>query len=240
MEALRPNTQRAKTALIFLWIVFSLNIISLISELMQYSLLQSAMSGGIVTEEDASSNDLRERIISILYTLAYIPCGILFICWFRRAYYNLHLRTDYLRFDEGWAAGSWFVPFLNLVRPVQIMRELYEQTDAILVRRVDGYTERTNKTLIGFWWALWIISSILGRIFRNSNGDTLSEICSYTENQMLLSVISIPLGLLAIKLVRDYSGMEAMLAELPEPLAEPDPLSTPNAEQTIEPSMPEN
>lgn len=240
MEALRPNAQRAKTALIFLWIVFGLNIISLISEYMQYSLLQSAMNGGLVTEEEASSNDLRERVISILYLLAYIPCGILFIYWFRRAYYNLHLRTDYLRFSEGWAAGSWFVPFLNLVRPVQIMTELYEQTDAILLKRVEGYTEKTNKPLIGFWWALWIISYVLGRIFRNAETDTLSGLISYTENQMLLSVIIIPLGLLAIKLVSDYAHMETLLAELPEPVAGLESSVTPGAEQAADPSVPVN
>jgi hypothetical protein len=238
MEALRPNNQRAKTALIFLWIVFGLNIISLISECMQYNLLQSVSGGGLVTEEEASSNDLRERFVSILYALVYIPCGILFICWFRRAYYNLHLRTDYLRYDEGWAAGGWFVPFLNLVRPFQIMRELYEETDAILVKRSEGYTERTNKMLLGFWWALWVISSILGRIFYKMDTDTLDEMISFTENQMLLSVITIPLGLMAIKLVRDYSQMETLLRELPEPSVEPESVVTPpDAEQPIEPAV---
>ncbi len=235
MEALRPNTQRAKTALIFLWIVFSLNIISLISECMQYNLLQSALSGGLVTEEEASLNDMRERFISILYTLAYIPCGILFICWFRRAYYNLHLMTDYLRYEEGWAAGAWFVPFLNLVRPFQIMRELYVETDAILMRRSEGYTERTNRMLLGFWWTFWIISSILGRIFYKLKADTLDEIISYTKNQILLSLILIPLGLMAIKLVRDYSKMETLLKELPEPSIEQEPVVTPDAEPPLEP-----
>lgn len=237
MEALRPNTQRAKTALIFLWIVFGLNIVSLVSECMQYNLLQSALGGGLVTEEEASSNNLRERFVLILYALAYIPCGILFICWFRRAYYNLHLRTDYLRHAEGWAAGAWFVPFLNLVRPFQIMRELYVETDAILVRRSEGYTERTNRMLLGFWWALWIISSILNRIFSKMGADTIEEMISFTENQMLLSVLIIPLGLMAIKLVSDYSKMETLLRELPEPAVEPEPVVTPDTETPIEPAV---
>jgi len=237
MEALRPNAQRAKTAMIFLWVVFSLNIISLISECMQYNLLQSVLNGVLVTEEEASSNDMRERFISILYTLAYIPCGILFICWFRRAYYNLHLRTDYLRYEEGWAAGAWFVPFLNLVRPFQIMRELYVETDALLTRRLEGYTERTNRMLLGFWWAFWIISSILGRIFFNLKADTLDEMISYTENQMLLSLILIPLGLMAIKLVRDYSKMETLLKELPEPQVEPEPVVPPDIKPPLQPAV---
>lgn len=30
-----------------------------------------------------------------------------------------------LSHDESWAAGSWFVPILNLFRPVSIMKEMY-------------------------------------------------------------------------------------------------------------------
>ena len=29
-----------------------------------------------------------------------------------------------LRYAPGWAIGAWFVPFLNLVRPVQIVNDV--------------------------------------------------------------------------------------------------------------------
>ena len=42
----------------------------------------------------------------------------LFLSWFFLAYSNLQkLGVRDHRFSNGWALGSWFVPFLNLVRP---------------------------------------------------------------------------------------------------------------------------
>lgn len=222
MEALRPNHQRAKATIILLYIVLALDAISAISEFMQYSLLQDASNGILVSEEDAASNDLREGIIGIVYMIVYFSCGIVFLHWFRRAYYNLHIKYKHLKFTDGWAAGSWFVPILCLFRPVEIMKELFMVTDEILVSKVEGYTPKTNKTVIGFWWALWIISSFIGNfVLRYSfKADTLDQVMTSTMANYILSLIGIPLGFLIIKLVKDYSGMETLLFNLKEEVVE--------------------
>jgi hypothetical protein len=218
METLRPNQQRAKATIILLWIVLCLDILSAISDLMQYHLLQDAANGITVTEEEASANDLREMIIGIVYMVAYFSCGIVFLYWFRRAYYNLHQRASVLSYTEGWAAGSWFVPILCLFRPVQIMRELFTVTDAILANQIPGYAPKANKLVIGFWWALWIITSFIGNIILRYSfrADTLDQIIASTIANFILSLLSIPLGFLIIKLVKDYSDMENLLFELKE------------------------
>ena len=50
MESLRPNEQRAKNAIFWIWIVLALEIVNLISSYMQYDLLQTVANGSFVTE----------------------------------------------------------------------------------------------------------------------------------------------------------------------------------------------
>src|ERR1700740_216818 len=96
METLRPNAQRAKLAIIFIWIVLGTEMLGLISEVMSYGLLQSIANGEINTEQEIALNDMREAVISLLYTGMYIGSIITFIQWFRRAYYNLGLLSKNL------------------------------------------------------------------------------------------------------------------------------------------------
>ncbi len=62
--------------------------------------------------------------------------------WFRRAYFNLHQKVSYLSHSEGWAAGSWFVPIVNLYRPYQIMKEIYVETKELFTKR--GLSEKVG------------------------------------------------------------------------------------------------
>lgn len=135
MEPLKPNEQRSKIAIILIWIVLTIEIISGISSYFQLNLLQIVAGGGTISMEEAESNDNREQIIAIVFLLAYIISGITFIMWFRRAYYNLHQRVNHLADTDGWAAGSWFVPIISLYRPFKIMRELYKETRTLLANK---------------------------------------------------------------------------------------------------------
>ncbi len=105
MENLRPNERRAKNATILIWIVLIMEIAAFVSHFFQYILLQSAANGEAISMEYATSNDLRERIIAIIYLIVFLVSAFTFIQWFRRAYFNLHLRVNYLSHSEGWAAA---------------------------------------------------------------------------------------------------------------------------------------
>ena len=218
MEKLRPNEQRAKNAIILIWIVLALEIVNLISSYMQYDLLQTVANGGFISDEVAEANDTRESFLGIIYFIIYISSGITFIMWFRRAYFNLHQKVNWLNHSEGWAAGCWFVPIVNLYRPYQIMKELYIETKKLLTKK--GLSEKVNYTTdyLGWWWTLWIISGIIGQIiFRYSirgDTDTIGSLTTITFAQMILGVLGIPLALITVKIIRDYSKVEPLLAQI--------------------------
>jgi hypothetical protein len=216
MENLRPNGQRAKIAIMLLWIVLTIEIISLLSDYLQYDLLQTVANGGQITTETATDNDLRQKIIGIIYLIVYVISGITFIRWFRRAYYNLHLKAETLSFTEGWAAGCWFVPIISLYRPYQIMKELYQETQTLLSKNDENYVQNLNTNSIGWWWTLWIIASFLGQfIFRYSlKAETIDELITTTIASIAASIIGKPLAIITVKVIKDYAEIEALLYEL--------------------------
>lgn len=216
MENLRPNTQRAKNAITLIWIVLALEIGSLISGYFQYHLLQTVASGGEISTEEATANDTREQIIGILYLIAFVISTVTFIQWFRRAYFNLHLKVNHLSHSEGWAAGSWFVPVVSLYRPYQIMKELYQETKELLIKK--GLSVNGNFTTgsLGWWWTLWIINNIIGQfVFRYATkAESIDELIISTNASIIDSIVGIPLALITIKVIKDYASIEPLLIEI--------------------------
>lgn len=214
MTALKPNAERAKIAIVMIIVVVVLEIISMLSDVMQYEMLQIGF-----TMEEAESNDLRQRIIALFFLVAFIVSIITYIRWFRRAYFNLHLRVKHLDFTEGWAAGAWFVPIVNWFRPYQIMKELYVETEKFLRNNAPSYTKTTSTAIVGWWWAIWIISTIVDRINFNisQKAETLDEINTSTIWSIATSLIGIPLAILAIKVIKDYTEIETAFHQYKEP-----------------------
>ncbi|NCU03731.1 MAG: DUF4328 domain-containing protein [Chitinophagaceae bacterium] len=214
MISLRPNDQRAKAAIILIYIVMAIDVLSAVSGFMQYQLLERANELGGVSTEEAYANDLREQIISYVFLVAYIVSIVLFIRWFRRAYYNLHQLPVSVLFTEGWAAGAWFVPFVNLGRPYKIMKDLYTESRSYLQRKEVSFTHLSSTTMIGIWWTLWLVSGFLGQFVLRygMKAETIDELIVATVAETADHLLGIPLGLAAIKVIKDYAAAEPLLA----------------------------
>lgn len=215
MENLRPNKKRARIAIVFIWIIFGIQILSLFSSFFQYIHLNDVSVGKFISEESANLNDLRETIIGFTHIIIFIISGIVFIRWFRRAYYNLHLVVDNLNHTEGWAAGYWFVPIANLYRPFQIMKELYGETINYLRKNNIESNFPSKKPLI-WWWSFWIINEILDRIIFQyaRRAETIDELIFSTKLNMLECLIGLPLCIITVSVIKNYSLLEDKLIKI--------------------------
>jgi len=211
---IKPNEHRSRTAIILIWIVMVLDILSLYSSYLQYNLLTAFKNNEEVSDLMLSTNDYREQGIAILYLIAFIISAVTFIQWFRRAYYNLGTitRTDN---SEGWAAGSWFVPVISIYRPYQIMKEMNDKTLGFLKSKTTDYLE-DNSQLIGVWWGLWVISNYIGQyVFKYAfKEDTIETYINSTIADMVLSLIGIPLAIITVKMIKSYSLKEMKISEI--------------------------
>jgi hypothetical protein len=80
-----------------------------------------------------------------------------------RLYRNLPtLSTFTRRFTEGWAIGAWFVPFLNLVRPKQIIDDIWRGTDADQHAWWSG-RRPSVPALLHVWWGVTIAFAVFSR-----------------------------------------------------------------------------
>ena len=208
----KPNEQRAKIAQAMLLAIIILYGIGLISSYFEYRLIDSWRNGAAVDMGAATANDLRQKIIAVFQILAFIASAICFIMWFRRAYANLSQKMN-LRFSDGWAAGGWFVPILNLWRPVQMMSEMYRVANDVL----NANTPFNPKTLkmggIGAWWFAWIFNNLLGRVSfqMSTKAETLDEFANASMFDMIATGWGIATALLALTVVRNYAEVEPFL-----------------------------
>jgi hypothetical protein len=213
MQDLKPNEQRSQYAILLIWIALAMNCISLISSYFQYDLLQTATNGGEISAEYATSNDNREQAIGVIQIIVFVISAITFIQWFRRAYFNLHLRVNHLSETEGWAAGCWFVPIMNFYKPYQIMKEMFQATHFFLKRNDVHTREHLSTSSLSLWWTFWIIDRFVGQfVFKYSlKAETIEELTTTTIAQIISNGIGIILAIITVKIIKEYSSLETLM-----------------------------
>lgn len=139
-------------------------------------------------------------MIGILQIPLFILTVIFFLIWEHRAFSNLSaLKARHLEFTPGWAVGWWFIPFANLVKPFQAMRELYNESDPDFDPNL-GFlsTSSTAPSMMGFWWAFWIIGNIFDNITSRVDDMTVFPVL-----MIISSVFRVTAGALLIKIILD-------------------------------------
>jgi hypothetical protein len=213
MQDLKPNEQRSQIAILLIWIALVMNCISLISSYFQYVLLKAAANGETISIEYAASNDYREQAIGVIQIIVFVISAITFIQWFRRAYFNLHLRVNHLSETEGWAAGCWFVPIMNFYKPYQIMKEMFQATHFFLKRNDVHTREHLSTSSLSLWWTFWIIDRFVGQfVFKYSlTAETIEELTTTTIGQIISNGIGIILAIITVNVIKEYSSLETLM-----------------------------
>jgi len=185
-------------------------VASIGSDLMQNELLSRAKTGN-ASQSEAAADDVREKVIGGLYLLAVAVAGIAFLVWFRRAWRNLKsLGGRDLKYSTAWAVGGFFVPILNLYRPIQVMREVWHGSDPSNLERdlqPDGPQIRNQlptPAMIAWWWGLLDVSMLLGRTAIRivlGDGSTIDQLHAANTLYILDSMVCIPAVVLAIRIV---------------------------------------
>ena len=159
-----------------------------------------------VSTSDIQSADDRVRAFALLGLASYLATGIVFVLWFQRCYKNSQaLGTSNLRFSSGWAAGAWFVPFLNLVRPKQIADDIWKSTDpSAPAMQNSAWMSASVPPLLHLWWALFIGGSIASRVVASlaNNYDTLSELRTLDRVMAVTEIVTVVGAILAALVVR--------------------------------------
>ncbi|MBA3971159.1 MAG: DUF4328 domain-containing protein [Bacteroidetes bacterium] len=212
---IKNNFKRGTAVKILFYGLMGADIISAYSNFVQYRLLKNAESGIEITSDQADTNDLRQQVIAIIQVLLILGTIITFVMWFHRAYKNLHrVSAPNLQYTSGWAAGSWFVPFLNLGRPYLIMKEIWNETQNFILPK-DGFSRSSSTQIIGWWWAFWLFSSILGNASGKmiARATTIDQLIPATQISIVSDAVDMISMILTLIMVIRMMGYEQLLSE---------------------------
>jgi hypothetical protein len=110
----------------------------------------------------AEQIDLINGGIACVTLLLRIPLFIFFGMWIYRANWNARAPgAKNMEFTPGWSVGWYFIPFANLVKPFQAMREIWQASQA---PQFEDWRQAPSSALLPFWWFLWIANGILGQV----------------------------------------------------------------------------
>ncbi|MEO1935287.1 MAG: DUF4328 domain-containing protein, partial [Myxococcales bacterium] len=130
------------------------------SDLAIVSFLNDIKDGVSPDEAYVESLDARQSAFGIAQVLALLACAVAFCSWFAQTHRNLvGSGVQNLKYSPGWAVGGFFVPFLNLVRPYQVMKEVW--AGSLSLARPLQTDSLQLPPIVGWWWALFLISSFL-------------------------------------------------------------------------------
>jgi Domain of unknown function (DUF4328) len=230
------NRDRANWAIIAMVVETAILIFYLMSVRQTVGIFEDFEKGRSTFEQVENSATSMDMVGNIYIFLTLVN-AIIFIMWFHRAYKNLATcgRPSLASWGPGWAIGGWFVPFLNLVRPVQIAQEIGQGMQKLaLVRTKEDLVKVVALPLIGVWWGISIFHGLMLRIGTTVIGNaTRPDDVVFGLNFLFYSfMIGIVATFLCIMMVRQISRFEAVAFERHN--AEAAQYENPFSDQTVD------
>jgi hypothetical protein len=139
----------------------------------------SQVPAGAVFSEILLPVDFVSLFVGLAQLVLIVIVTVLFLMWVYTANKNLRALSGLsMRFTPGWSVGWFFVPFANLFKPYQVLKEIW------LVSRG---AEQGGVALLGWWWGLWLLSGAVGQVaFRLSM--SVDDVASHMTSMQVYAV----------------------------------------------------
>jgi hypothetical protein len=214
-------------------VLIVVDLLAVGSSALELNLLDRVEAGEALTDAELENNDNRQAAVGVLQFALLVACAVVFIRWLRAAYRNTDVIVPGLRrYGHGWAIGAWFVPFLNLWRPKQIVNDTW---------RAGGNHDLSP--LLTIWWAGWLIDNALGQIAgrRGLEDETIEELRTTDALYIVSDALDAVVAVIALVVVKRISArLDGKAAELPPAGHPPLPAwsDDPNAATSTPPPAP--
>ncbi|MCD6453152.1 MAG: DUF4328 domain-containing protein [Dehalococcoidales bacterium] len=162
--------------------------------------------------------------IATVQTIVVVISFILFLIWVYRTHKNLpHLDVKGLRFTPGWSVGWFFVPIMNLFRPYQVVSEAWRASyPAADISDAESWKRVKTLPIVGWWWALCLISSIttlvagqLPSMWLSGQVDSLTVSRTYMASY-ITTIVFIVLTVLMVREISRFQEAKYRLISSPQ------------------------
>ena len=221
----RPARNLATAVVILLAVQIGLLVFRAIAFIHRIDLLQRIKEGDFVTRDEARASDQLVAGSSALWLLAFAATGIVWLVWQHRAQSNAReLVAGSTSITPGWAVGWWFVPFANLVKPLQAVHELW-----LASAGGPRWSEQRVPPVLVVWWLAWLGFNLSGLFALSPDTTNVDALVGADRVHLVTMGLGILGASLAIWVVRSIlARQEAAIVEarrviLPPPPAPPPP-----------------
>jgi hypothetical protein len=164
----------------------------------------------------AAQIETRAEAVAIWMAVISLVAAVPFCAWFHRAHANLRAaRLDHLQYASAWAIGGFFVPFLNLVRPFQVMTEVWAGTAYLAgVARVSKWRNARASPWVGWWWGLLLaagVASVAGGFVLGSSQNA-TGVAASGWIALTASLLRAGSALCAVEVVRRITDLQEQAA----------------------------
>lgn len=187
----------------FLYLCLFLNVVSLVSDLIEHQFLQEVVKEVFTSEEElgieAELNDKRQFVICIINFLSLLMMYVLFYTWIYRINKNAHaLNAKEMQHSPAMSVIWFFVPFFSIWKSYQIMQEIWKSST-----NPTNWKSVASSTLVKFWWVFWTIDGFVSmRCFKSYlKAETIPELIKVNYFAICNDLSSIPVNTLIILLV---------------------------------------
>ncbi len=149
----------------------------LAARIVEYRLVSRAITDpSTVSIGQILSNDDRLGALLTIANVAYFVIAAALIAFTYRVYANARaLGAQNLPYSPGWAIGAWFVPIVNLYRPIRVLQAVWRSSDPALPPGAGNqWQSRTRSVLLAMWWAAFLVGVCL-RVILNAAVENASD-----------------------------------------------------------------
>lgn len=197
-------TKRSTWTVRLLYLQIAISVIAIITGVMEHSVLSDMQDSKFASQAEmlqvAEASDTHQTIVGVVQLLIYVVSSIWILRWISVACSNTRsLAAGPMKFSPGWSVGWYFIPFLNLWKPYQAMKEIWR------VSANPGNPDIGDDSgLLSLWWFLYLVVSFSGNAaFRLSlRAEEVSQWLAANVLTQISDVFGIPLAIVLMVMVR--------------------------------------
>ncbi len=175
--------------------------VAAVTGLLHAWLILNLENGSTPSLEDAQAYDSLNVTLTLASSVVMITTVISYLRWL-----HLSVKTAVAlgvsAEEPRWAVFAWFIPFYNLVKPYEVVRDLWLNLGGAPAQRA----------LLKGWWAAWLIgngvSNVSASLF-NKIGDGGIAISTALTVGMISEALSVLSSVLCIRVIEDIESMIA-------------------------------
>ena len=218
---LRSPVGLGRAVAVLLGVVVAVDLFAIWAGVRVYGVTGTILDGGAgeALRRDAVHADSVMAAVGVVQLVSLTATVVVYLVWFYRVRINAEVFDPFgHEMGRAWTGWGWFVPLVNLWFPRRIMLNTWDAS------RPAG--SRTSHGLVNAWWAMWIITLVVGRagFVSYREAETVVDLYVAAGDVLFADVTGLVAAVLAVLVVLRLTRMQNEKAlRGPVPPGEPVP-----------------